>query len=183
MFSLICLSWLLLLLKLLPSHFCSSSLYSLNSSLFPPHLHASAKCRWHCSSLAQQMNRLFHFKAYWMWLCIKAALGTAWKWVITFTFLTKYDLSVSRIASTGPPEERAIVQFQFSVGDKVKFRSKVVYLIFSSLLNLSLNFCLSVYIAVFITHQFLCITCEFHVFRFYYVNIIINKLIYKWKLC
>lgn len=80
--------------------------------------------------------------------------------------------------------KRAIVQFQFSVGDKVKFRrSKVVYLIFNSLLNLSLNFCLSVYIAVFIIHQFLCITCEFHVFCFYYVNIIINKLIYKSKIC
>lgn len=110
---------------------------------------------------------------------LRAVLGTAWKWVITFTFLWKYDLSASRIASTGPPEERAMVQFQFSVGDKVKLRSKVVYLIFSSSLNLSLNFCLSVYIAVFITHQFLCITCEFHVFCFYYVNIIINKLIYK----
>lgn len=183
MFSLISLSSLLLLLKLLPSHFCSSSFYSLSSSYSATSSHISKMLVTFFSSLAEQINRLFHFKADWMWLHVKEALGTAWKQVITFTFLSKYSLPGSRNSSTGPPEERAIFQFQFSVGDKVKLRSKVVYLIFNSLLSLSLKFCLSVYIAVFITHKFFCITCEFHVFCFYYVNTIINKVIYKSKIC
>lgn len=54
----------------------------------------------------------------------------------------------------------AIVQFQFSVGDKVKFRSKIVFEI-SVFINCSFKFCLSVYIAVFIIHQILCTICEF----------------------
>lgn len=184
MFLLISLSWLLLLLKLLPSHFWSSSLYSLNSNYSATSPHISKMLVTFFSSLAEQINRLFHFKADWMWLHVKEALGVLHG--NRSLTLHSYQNMIYQVPEI-PVQERLKREPLFNSNSvwvtKWNLEVKVVYLILNSLLSLSLNFCLSVYIAVFITHQFLCITCEFYVFCFYYVNTIINKVIYKSKIC